>query len=207
MKFPKIASLFGLFGKKSAKPVLLEKPGASAVSPQLTGTHYLLAAPAAAAVSSPVPGSSEKAAASEGTPVVPEGEPPFLMFLDEMGFYLPSATLSHHTMVFGSSAKGKSSFSAMLEANERQAVKVVTVSGPAAVLDEWSSLADSLTVESWKTWLPDLQEAGIDEENEFCVQALLKCPMTCAELYDALSSKFPDTVITITWYKPTVLTL
>jgi len=128
-------------------------------------------------------------------------ERPFLIFLDEMGYYLPTGTSSHIASI-GTTGKGKSSFSAVLEASERHATKLVVASGNVESLAQWSALTDPTALESWKTWLPSLLDAELDEEDALCVQLLLKCPMTCAELYEALSSQFPGLVITVDWYKP-----
>lgn len=202
MKYPKISNLLGFFGKK--------KSVEAAETAEWKPTHGL-GGPALAF--SPAKGEAtlgmsiplkELTASSTEPPAAGKTaeEPPFLVVLDEMGFYLPPGPLSTHTFHLGTSAKGKSSFSAVLEASERQATKLVAASGDVDGLEAWSALSDPATINSWKAWLPSLQGAELDEEDAFCVQVLLKCPMTCAELYEALSSKFPGLVITVDWYKP-----
>lgn len=204
MKFPKISNLLGLFGKKSqgSEPSVVPSASETSIKPANAGV-FLLPAPRAPEDSA---SSASGATLDSGAPG-PDTGPPFLIFLDEMGYYLPSGTLSSHMVSIGTSAKGKSSFSAMLEAREREATKVVLVTGDAKPLAEWSALADPETITSWKAWLPLLQEACLDEEDELCVQALLKCPLTCAELYEALSSQYPALVITVNWYNPAPVTL
>ena len=209
MKYPKIENLLGLFGKKKpSKPTGTEPAGTVEWSPThgLDGPALafssnkgkLMLGMSIPAKESTEPSTDPATPSSGETP----SEPPFLIFLDEMGHYLPSSALSSHVAVVGTSAKGKSSFSAVLEASERQATKLVVASGNVENLAEWSALSDPATLESWKSWLPSLHGAELDEEDALCVQLLLKCPMTCAELYEALSIQFPGLVITVDWYKP-----
>jgi hypothetical protein len=133
--------------------------------------------------------------------------PRHLYILDEAShfFSMPESALTYHTMVMGSSGRGKSLFlpATPLPSAERGKTKLVAVGGDDTLLADWNDLSPVEWTLQWQSWFPTKDGEPvpcicIDEQSASGMLLAVDVAWTCDELEARLGAQFPSLEVNVT---------